>query len=130
MGFFDDCEPDQRFSSSPFDIRSYGNTSSKWIVHDWDQRRVISVATSWKEEDNDFIFEALHLHSDNVSPNTTLLEVSETGDCILCTSDIFNNRGMVPFYPSVSDLPDVPILHRPDLVELDLDGSASRPHSS
>lgn len=88
-------------------------------MHDWDQRRVIGVATSWKEQDKDFIFEALNLHIDDVPPDTTLLEISETGDLILCTSDIFNDGGMVPFYPSVSDLPDVSILRRPDLIELD-----------
>lgn len=119
MGIFEDCEPDQRFSSSPSHCHRYGKTGSKWLVHSWDQRRVISVATSWKEEDKDFIFEALNLHIDDVPPDTTMIEVSETGDLVLCTSDIFEDNAMVPFYPSVSDLPDAPIIRRPELIELD-----------
>lgn len=119
MGIFDDCQPDQRFSSSPFDVRLYGSTGSRWIVHDWDQRRVISVATSWKEEDKDFIFEALNLHIDDIPPDTTFLEVTKTGDLLLYTSDVFKDCGMVPFYPSIRDLPEVPIIRRPDLIELD-----------
>ncbi|OIW27217.1 hypothetical protein CONLIGDRAFT_633549 [Coniochaeta ligniaria NRRL 30616] len=109
MGIFDDCEPDQRFSSSPFDVYRHGS-SSKWMVHDWDQRRVISVETSWNEEDKDFIFEALNLHIDDVPPDTTLIEVSASGDLIRCTSDIYEDAGKVPFFKYYTNVGNIAVV--------------------
>ncbi|ROV99558.1 hypothetical protein VMCG_06344 [Cytospora schulzeri] len=89
MGYFDDCRPDQRFTSrgSQVDPR-YGTKGSLWVIHDWDQRRTISVGTAWREEEEDFIFEALAEHIDDDLPrNATLVEVGQVGELISYSTD-------------------------------------------
>ncbi|KUI53690.1 hypothetical protein VP1G_10563 [Cytospora mali] len=64
MGYYDRCRPDQRFTSVVSRaVSTYGTAGSLWVIFDWDQRRTISVGTLWPEQDEDFIFEALALHT-------------------------------------------------------------------
>lgn len=116
MGYFDDCRPDQRFTSSG---KAYRN-GSLWVVYDWDQRRTITVSTSWEEDDEDFIFEVLVEHVDDLPADTVLIQVSRDGELLSCSSNIDDDRTMIPFYPSVPDFP--PVLRRvrrSDLTEID-----------
>ncbi|KUI71357.1 Shaggy-related protein kinase theta [Cytospora mali] len=113
MGYFDNCRPDQRFT-----IRH--KFFDNCVVNDWDQRRVVTVHTSWAEQDEDFIFDALARHIDNIPADTVLLEVSREGDLLSCSSDVEDDRTMVPFYPSVRDFPPgLQRINRSDLTEVD-----------
>jgi len=116
MGYFDDCHPDQRFTSSG---KTYHN-GSLWVVYDWDQRRTITVSTSWEEDDEDFIFEALVEHVDDLPADAVLIQVSRDGELLSCSSDIDDDRTMIPFYPSVADFPrGLRRVRRSDLTEID-----------
>ncbi|KAM5344921.1 hypothetical protein ACJ41O_010783 [Fusarium nematophilum] len=126
MGYFDDRSPDERFSvASP--ATSYvlkgqprGTMGSVWHVIDWDQRRVISVLTTWPEKDEDFIFEALMLHIDEVPADTLLIEIAQDGELVNATTDGEYDIGMIPYYPSIKDYGhDIPCIRRQDLIELD-----------
>lgn len=120
MGYFNDCLPDQRFSSRGECASIYGIGGVLWVVHDWDQRRTISVATSWLEKDEDFIFETLAEHIDDIPPNAVLVEVGHEGELITCSFDINDDRTLIPFYPSAAEFAsDVPRIRRSHLVELD-----------
>lgn len=119
MGYFDDCLPDQRFTSSGASS-TYGREGSLWVVHDWDQRRTINVATSWPEDDEDFIFEALAEHIDDIPPDAIQIEIGRDGELVAQSSDVDQDRAMIPFYPPVAEFRHgVPTIRRTDLIELD-----------
>lgn len=94
VGYFDDCRPDQRFTSHGW-TSAYGSNGRLWVVHDWDQRRTISVATSWLEGDGDFIFEALAEHIDDNLPDAVLIEVAHDGEFVTCSSNADENRSQI-----------------------------------
>ncbi|KAH8895785.1 hypothetical protein GQ53DRAFT_33051 [Thozetella sp. PMI_491] len=119
MGYFDDCRPDQRFTTRSW--RSiYKQNGSLWVVSDWDQRRVISVGTEWYEEDEDFVLEALAEHIDEIPPEAILIEVGRDSELVSWTSDNDEDTTLLPFYPSTAEFAaDVPRIHRSDLIELE-----------
>ena len=125
MGYFDDCCPDQRFTLDPRSPMATGNPRYRngliWIVNDWDQRRTITVYTAWEEEDINFIFEALEEHIDDLPADAVWVEISnEGGEVLSCSSNIDDDRALVPFYPSVVDFPrELQRVRRSDLTEID-----------
>ncbi|ROV88644.1 hypothetical protein VMCG_10325 [Cytospora schulzeri] len=113
MGFFDGCRPDQRFTID----RKYFDHC---VVNDWDQRRVVTVFTSWAEQDDDFILDILARHIDDIPADAVLVSVSQEGDLLSCSSDVAEDRTMIPFYPSARDFPaEVQRIKRSDLTEID-----------
>lgn len=119
MGHFDDCTPDQRFTSTDHDSIYNGVGTIRTII-DWDQRRFIAVATAWQEEDEDFFFDALAEHIDDIPPDIVLIEVGEQGQLLHSTAALDEDRTKVPFYPSPSDYPStLRRVQRKQLIELD-----------
>lgn len=92
MGYFDHCRPDQRFTAGLRNYRFADGHGSSLLVADWDQRRTIYVHTSWAEEDDDFIFEALAKHIDIILADTTSIEVSRDGELLSCP--VHGSRGL------------------------------------
>ncbi|KAF8846420.1 hypothetical protein BDZ45DRAFT_756235 [Acephala macrosclerotiorum] len=124
MGYFDDCRLDQRFTLAPGSPRRTGNPTRKglhWVVNDWDQRRTITVCTSWEEDDEDFIFEALAEHIDDLPADAVFIEISRDGGELLSySSDGRDDPAMVTFYPSVADFTqELRRVRRSDLTEID-----------
>ncbi|KAI5460678.1 kinase-like domain-containing protein [Mariannaea sp. PMI_226] len=92
---------------------------SVWHITDWDQRRVISVMTSWEEDDEDFILEALMLHIDEIPADALLIEIAQNGELVNTTTDGEYDSGMILYYPSIKDYGhNVPYIYRQDLIEL------------
>jgi hypothetical protein len=117
MGYFDDCRPDQRFSA---DVGGWRDGGTRLNVIDWDQRRTITVVTTWVEDDNDIYFEALAEHIDNIPANAVSIKVSRDGELLSCCLDTNEDPTLVPFYPSVADFPQgLRKICRSDLTELD-----------
>ena len=122
MGHFDDCTLDDRFSSGDTHNFRYGDDRNGclWIVWDFDQRRVIAVATAWMEDDQRFIYEALALHIDDLAADVVLIEVGNEGELIKCVSDIDKDKTRVPsYFPIQAYAGTPPFYHRRELVELD-----------
>lgn len=118
MGHFDDCTPDQRFTKTGHD-RLYNGAGTKKTIIDWDQRRFIAVATAWKEDDEDFFFDALAEHIDDIPADVMEIEVGEEGELIKSSSEPDEDPTMIPFYASPSDYPaQVRKIKRKQLVEL------------
>ncbi|KAL1871927.1 hypothetical protein Daus18300_004563 [Diaporthe australafricana] len=118
MSHFDDCTPDQRFTKTGPDWMYNGVGTIKVII-DWDQRRFIAVATAWQEEDEEFFFDALAEHIDDIPSDVVQIEVGEEGELLKSTADPDEDRTMIPFYPSPSDYPSqVRQTRRKQLVEL------------
>jgi hypothetical protein len=117
MGYFDDCRPDQRFTAGISGWRSGG---TRLTVIDWDQRRTIAVVTTWVEEDNDVIFEALAKHIDNIPADAVSIKVSRDGELLSCSLNADKDPTVIPFYPSVADFPQgLRKIRRSDLTEID-----------
>lgn len=120
MGHYDHCRPDQRFTSKASrPAFRYGTTGSLWVVHDWDQRRTISVGTAWHEEDEDIILEALAEHIDDDIPRDALLvEVGQAGELLSCSTVASKDRTQIPWYPYTTSSPShVPRVRRSELTE-------------
>ncbi|KAK3387922.1 hypothetical protein B0H63DRAFT_166849 [Podospora didyma] len=121
MGFFDNCRPKDRFTSSG---RVYRDDSTICIAHDWDQRRTVAVGTTWGElsDENDyFFFWALSKHIDgSLSPETIAIQVSAEGDLVWASTKPEDDFTRIPFYPSVSDYPaGLPTVRRSKLTEIE-----------
>jgi hypothetical protein len=122
MGYYDNCHPDQRFTSAGRTARRSGGTVC--IVRDWDQRRTISVEASNQrlkdDDDNDFFFDALANHIDSLPADAVGIEVSPSGELLSTSSKLDIDRTEIPTYFSRSDYPqDMPTVRRPDLTELE-----------
>jgi hypothetical protein len=117
MGYFDDCRPDQRFTADSGSWRAGG---TRLAVIDWDQRRTIAVLTTWVEEDNDVVFEALAEHIDNIPADAVSIKVSRDGELLSCCLDPDEDPAVIPFYPSLADFPqELRKIRRSDLTEID-----------
>lgn len=121
MGYYDNCRPDQRFSSGG---RTLGDTDGiVCIVRDWDERRTISVETSKQgldDDDNDFFFDALAKHINSLPADTVTIDVSPDGELLSTSSTVSDDRTEVPTYFSRSNyLQEMPTIRRPDLTELE-----------
>lgn len=114
MGYYDDCLPEQRFSSKePRPRSSYGPGGSAWVIHDWDQRRVITVETSWREEDEDFIFLALAQHIDRLPRDANVVGIGQAGELISYSTSWREDETLIPFYPSDTSFPpNIPRIRR------------------
>lgn len=120
MGYYDNCLPDERFASIGSRLDStYGTEGSPWIIIDWDQRRVVSVETSWREGNEDFIIEALAKHIDDGLPrDALLLEIGRAGELISYSTKAEDDDTLIPSYQSTTNFPPhIPRVRRSDLTE-------------
>lgn len=116
--YYKHCRADQRFTSTQNDPHfEYG---SVWLVHDWDQRRTISVHALKDECDEDFVFQALQKCIDNLPTDTVLVGISDDGAVLSSSSDALDDASSIPFYPSRTDFPpDIATVRRHDVTEVD-----------
>lgn len=112
MSYFDDCPAEDRFM-----IRQ--KYLHECVVSDWDERRVVAVATPGFESDDDFIIDTLARHIDSIPSDAVRIEVSSDGELVSFSTDVAEDWTMAPFYPSTSDFPpEIETVRRADLTEI------------
>ncbi|KAK0708880.1 hypothetical protein B0T21DRAFT_416265 [Apiosordaria backusii] len=120
MGFFENCDPDQRFTSSKFGWTPRGRFA---LVFDFDQRRAIKISMTEDIRDEDFIFETMakHLDSGAVHSESVCIQVSSDGNELIDQgSQVEDDYTMIPCYWTRDKFsPDLPTIRRSDLIELD-----------
>jgi serine/threonine protein kinase len=102
------------------DIRIGG--PSTWHVVDWDQRRVVSVTMDGEQDDDDLAIQHYRRLSNQISPDTYRVYVSESGEIISSYTDANNDMNYYIHYPSLQDasLPEgIKTVRRNELQELD-----------
>ena len=78
------------------------------------------MATSCVEEDNDFIFETLAEHIDDIPADAVLIEVADNGEPLSWSLHVDNDLTVIPSYPSVANFPQgLRKILRSDLTEID-----------
>lgn len=128
MGFFDHCQPNQRFNSFTGEVYPRGPTT--WQTIDWDQRRYIStsvpgyVDTSSDGEDmEENIIQALAKVVDKLEDDVNLVNFSMSSDFISSSSDPADDTASIPLYCPIHMIPKKyrtgHVISRKDLVELD-----------
>jgi hypothetical protein len=114
--YFENCSLDERFSVL---LRGH-RFGTFYVVSDWDQRRTITVTTSWEHEDEDFVFEAIARQIDNLPSDTYEFAISRDAELLSWSSNPDDDRTLVPFYPSVASFQQqLPNICRSDLTEID-----------
>jgi hypothetical protein len=127
MGFFDYCQPNQRFNSFNGEIYPRGPTT--WQTFDWDQRRYIStsvpdyVDTTGVEDMEESTIQALAKVVDGLEDDANLVNFSMNGDFISTSSDPTDDTASIPLYCPIDMIPKKyrtgRVISRTDLVELD-----------
>jgi len=117
MGYFDEYDLDSRFKSTFY---SWNPVSHHYhVVADWDQRRVISVCTAEKK-DEEFIFEALYELIDDVPTDVVSITVSDNFELLSSSTGPDGDSAMIPFYPERTAFPEhLPQIRRSQLTEID-----------
>ena len=114
MGYFDDCDLDDRFRQGR--IRSQpvfeGNrVVHRWycIVYDWDQRRTVTVFTpsQMTAEDEEFVFDGLDnlIDSPKIPLNAVSITLSADGKLRSFSTNPDEDNTLLPYYPLVTDFP-------------------------
>ncbi|KAK3313622.1 hypothetical protein B0H66DRAFT_536878 [Apodospora peruviana] len=122
MGFFENCTLDQRFTLNKFSWTPRGRYA---LVYDFDQRRAIKLymADDDNSKDEDFVFETLARHLDRgaVRSDSVWIQVSPDGNHLVDQgSQVEEDYTVIPCYWTRADFaPNLPVVRRSDLVELD-----------
>ncbi|KAK4176602.1 hypothetical protein QBC36DRAFT_328856 [Triangularia setosa] len=120
MGFFENCDPDQRFTLSKFSWTPRGRFA---LVFDFDQRRAIKLYMTEDIRDEYFIFETMAKHLDGgaIRSDSVWIQVSSDGNELIDQGcQVEDDYTMIPCYWTVDQFPpDLPTVSRSDLVELD-----------
>ncbi|KAK3389596.1 hypothetical protein B0H63DRAFT_556722 [Podospora didyma] len=139
MGFFDNLEDEElgkRFLAFPvinstrvWDAESGQSIKTLYrIVHDFDQRRTLTVFTATREdaEDKQFVLEALDKIVDTpkiAQPDVIAITLSEKGTLRSFSTNMDHDHTMIPCYSLIQDfhalLPNPPTIRRSDLTEVD-----------
>lgn len=144
MGFFDHCEPNQRFNA--YTSVSFPRGPTTWQTIDWDQRKFISTSVPEPmgmcddcEEVEERIIQALAALVDQLRPDVNLVEFSMEGDLISASSDPKSDSSRSPLYCPIELIPEEMrpgLVSRADLIEaerlspcVDLVSYRSRPGS-
>ena len=127
MGYFNNCRPDQRFSSAGRTIALDG-ASPVVIVIDWDQRRTIRVAAPSREvggdydddSDDGFFFDALARHIDHLPADTVAINVGPDGELQSTSCDLDLDSTDIPnYFPRSAYSLELPTVRRSDITEVD-----------
>lgn len=115
--YFLTCRTDERFTSeSELPLVSGG---SKVVVRDWDQRRSVDV---WgpREDDDEFVFQAVERFIDTLPIDVIKVQLSEDGSLSSTSSDSVDDPSYVPFYPTRTNFPrHLTTVRRRELTEVD-----------
>lgn len=128
MGFFDHCQPNQRFNA--FTSNSFPGGPTTWQTIDWDQRRYISTSVPEEvdlddggEEVEERVIQALAGTVDELDDDVNLVNFSMEGDFISTSSDPGDDTAAIPLYCPIDMIPEQyrtgRVVTRADLVELD-----------
>lgn len=132
MGFFDHCQPKQRFNAYNSNSFPWGLTT--WQTIDWDQRRYISTSVpECVEEDDDDdgsetsegrIIQALSELVDQLDDDVNLVNFSTEGDFIPSSSETEDDTAFIPLYCPLDMIPEQyrttgRVVSRTGLVEID-----------
>ncbi|KAH6619466.1 kinase-like domain-containing protein [Chaetomium sp. MPI-SDFR-AT-0129] len=119
MGYFDEYHLDSRFKSTRTGYHPGDPRYHYHVVMDWDQRRTITVGTS-EEKDEDFVFEALNEHIDDLPEDVVCIIVSNDFELLSSFTDSALDRTLIPYYPEPLDFPaHLPTIRRSQLTEID-----------
>jgi hypothetical protein len=92
----------------------------KWLVYDWDQRRVVDVYVPGPDVEETFVFEAVAKFIEQLPADVVEVKLDRAGDLVSTSSDWNDDRAWIPFYPPRTDFPRrVPTIRRRDLTEVD-----------
>ena len=107
-----------RFSAFP-ENPTWGGGAG-WAVHDFDQRRSVTVL-SWKKRSPEFIIQTVSEVIDELPKDITFIKLSsEDGRIESTCSDPLTEAILIPYYPPRTDYPRrAPTLRRGDLTEVD-----------
>lgn len=128
MGFFDNCQPNQRFNAYTSDAFPRGPTT--WHTIDWDRRRYISTSvpeyvdmSDGGEEVEERVIQALAGVVDELDDDVNLVNFTIDGDFISASSDARDDTASIPLYCPIDMIPEQyrtgRIVSRTDLVEID-----------
>lgn len=128
MGFFDHCQPNQRFNA--FTSNSFPGGPTTWQTVDWDQRRYISTSVPEEvdlddggEEVEERVIQALAGIVDGLDDDVNLVNFSIEGDFISTSSDPGDDTAAIPLYCPIDMIPEQyrtgRVVSRADLVEVD-----------
>jgi len=100
--YFSRCSIGERFTSA----RRYplAGGGDKWLIYDWDQRRSVDVCVP-EEVEEDFVFKAVKGFINDLPANVVQVEISKDGELSFNSSNPFDDRSWVPFYPPRTDFP-------------------------
>lgn len=128
MGFFDHCQPNQRFNA--YTSNSFPRGPTTWQTIDWDQRRYISTSVPEEvdmddggEEVEDRVIRALAGLVGRLDDDVNLVNFTIEGDFISTSSDPRDDTAAVPLYCPIDMIPEQyrtgRVVSRADLVEVD-----------
>lgn len=128
MGFFDHCQPNQRFNA--FTSNSFPGGPTTWQTVDWDQRRYISTSVPEEvdlddggEEVEERVIQALAGIVDGLDQDVNLVNFSIEGDFLSTSSDSGDDTAAIPLYCPIDMIPEQyrtgRVVSRADLVEVD-----------
>ncbi|KAM7208363.1 Protein kinase-like domain containing protein [Naviculisporaceae sp. PSN 640] len=117
--YFATCRPDFRFDiNRAIPIPKIG---WRWLVFDWDTRRIVYVVIPKAVEDDQvFVFESLAKIINDLPLDIVEVEISEEGELLSTSSELIRDSYYVPFYPRRTEFPrHVNTIQRSDLTEID-----------
>lgn len=128
MGFFDNCQPNQRFNA--YSSTAFPRGPTIWHTIDWDQRRYISTSVPGYvdtsddgEEAEERVTQTLAALVEQLDNDVNLVNFSADGDFISASSDERDDTAAVPLYCPVNMIPEPyrtgRVVSRADLVEVD-----------
>lgn len=128
MGFFDHCQPEQRFNA--YESNSFHGGPTIWQTIDWDQRRYISISVpeyvdvgDEDEEVEERVIRVLSGLVDKLDDDVNVVNFSMEDDFISISSDPRDDSAIVPLYCPTDMIPEQyrvgRFVSRADLVEID-----------
>lgn len=121
MGFFDDCDADERFLAWEFQ-HHHDPPTSQWHIYDFDQRSFINVKILGHDLDGKFAVQFLEEHIDDIPLDVVQVEVSDNGRLISFSSMADLDHMRLPAYPPITAVPQdyrSSVIHLASLVEVE-----------
>lgn len=106
MGFYDDCDADERFLAWESQ-HSDDPPSSIWQKYDFDQRRCITVAIKGQQDpDGHVADEFLAKHINDIPRDAVQVGISKDGALISSSADEDLDQTRLPIYPPITAIPE------------------------
>lgn len=125
MGYFDHCQPKQRFNAYNSTMFPNGPTTFEYV--DWDQRRFIPTivpgAVEQCEEEEEQVIQALARVVDQIAVDVNLVKLSDDGKLTATSSNLEDDLVFLPLYCPIDMVPEEyrsgRCVSRAELVEID-----------